>query len=63
MTNRIELRIAECVPFADGHGFGDVGAYERLTGRAHFAVDPRAAAQQDIVDIEQYELEPSGDRT
>ena len=25
--------------------FGDAGAYERISGRAHFAVDPRAAAQ------------------
>ena len=25
MTNRIELRITERVPFADNHAFGDVG--------------------------------------
>ena len=43
MTNRIELRIEERIPFAGGHGFGDVGAYERLSGRAHFAVDPHAS--------------------
>ena len=52
MTNRIELRIADRVAFADGHAFGDVGAYERLSGRAHFAVDPRAAAQADVVDLD-----------
>jgi hypothetical protein len=52
MTNRIELQIAERIPFAADHSFGDVGAYERLSGRAHFAVDPRAAAQQGVVDLE-----------
>ena len=52
MTNRVELQIDERVPFAGGHGFGDVGAYERLSGRAHFAVDPRAAAQQEVVDLD-----------
>ena len=41
MTNRVELRIDERIAFAGGHPFGDVGAYERLTGRALFAVDPR----------------------
>ena len=52
MTNRIELRIAERIQFAEGHAFSDVGAYERLTGRAHFTVDPHAAAQQGIVDLD-----------
>src|SRR6516165_8924542 len=52
MTNRVELSISERFAFADGHEFGAVGAYERLNGRAHFAVDPQAAAQQGITDIE-----------
>ena len=60
MTNRIELRIAERVPFAENHAFGDVGAYERLSGRAHFAVDPRAAAQQDVVDLDKAPRDDSG---
>jgi len=51
MTNRIELRIAERAPFAEGMSFGEVGLYERLWGRAHFAVDPDAPAQAGIVDI------------
>src|SRR3546814_520612 len=51
MTNRIELRIAERTPFADGMAFGDAGPYERLWGRAHTAVDPDAPAQAGIVDI------------
>ena len=60
MTNRIELRITERIPFADGHGFGDVGAYERLSGRAHFAVDPHAAAQAGIVDLDNAPRDDSG---
>lgn len=51
MTNRIELVIEDRRAFADGHGFGDVGAYERLSGRAVFAVDPLAPAQRDVVDL------------
>jgi hypothetical protein len=60
MTNRIELRTTERIPFADGHGFDDVGAYERLSGRAHFAVDPHAAAQAGIVDLDNAPRDESG---
>ena len=52
MTNSVEIRIAQRGPFADGHAFGDAGAYERLVGRAHFSVDPEAAAQSGIVDLD-----------
>ncbi|HEX3398807.1 MAG TPA: alpha/beta hydrolase domain-containing protein [Acetobacteraceae bacterium] len=60
MTNLITLHIAERVAFADNHAFGDVGAYERLTGRAHFAVDPRAAAQATVVDLDKAPIDSSG---
>ena len=52
MTNSIEIRIAQRGPFTDGHAFGDTGAYERLVGRAHFSVDPQAASQSGIVDLD-----------
>lgn len=52
MTNKIELRITERIPFADRHEFGNTGPYERLTGRAHFAVDPSAPAQAGITDLD-----------
>ena len=42
MTNRIEIEITERFAFAGGLAFGAAGAYERLKGRAHFAVDPKA---------------------
>jgi hypothetical protein len=52
MTNRITLDITDSRPFADGTSFGDTGSYQRLTGRAHYAVDPDAPAQAGIVDLE-----------
>jgi hypothetical protein len=52
MTNLVELSITDRRPFAESHAFGDVGPYERLAGRAKFAVDPLAPAQRDVVDIE-----------
>jgi hypothetical protein len=60
VTNRVELSIAERFPFARGHEFGAVGAYERLVGRAHFAVDPHAAAQQGITDIDKAPVDAEG---
>ena len=52
MTNRVELRISESGAFAEGHAFGDTGAYERLAGRVHFAVDPESPAQAGAVDLD-----------
>jgi len=60
MTNQIELRIAERIGFADDTPFGETGAYERITGRAHFAVDPRAAAQRDVVDLDKAPTDARG---
>src|SRR6202521_4692269 len=52
MTNRLELSVIERKSFADGESFGTAGAYERIAGRAHFAVDPASKAQAGIVDID-----------
>ena len=38
------VEVLERVPFADGTRFGDAGAYEKIRGVAHFAVDPAFAA-------------------
>jgi len=48
----IRFEIDECVPFAGGMRFGDVGAYERLSGRVHFAVDPLHEAYAQVVDLD-----------
>jgi hypothetical protein len=34
------------------HSFGPSGPYERITGRAHFAVDPNAPANRIVADID-----------
>lgn len=47
----ITLEIEERAPFADGADFGPVGAYERVKGRARFAIDPNLAANRHIVDL------------
>ena len=52
MTNQITLDIHERSAFAAGERFGDTGAYERLSGRVHFDVDPLALAQTGIVDLD-----------
>lgn len=52
MTNKIELKIVERGAFANGHEFGAAGPYECLLGRAHYAVDPKAAPQAGIVDLD-----------
>jgi hypothetical protein len=38
-------------PFADGRPFGNPGAYERIIGKVHFAVDPKLRQNQAIVDL------------
>ena len=60
MTNLIALDLDDPKPFADGMSFGDVGAYERLIGRARYRVDPAAAAQAGVVDIEMAERDADG---
>ena len=60
LTNRVELSVAERFPFAEGQEFGAIGAYERLVGRARFAVDPGAPAQQGITDIEKAPTDADG---
>ncbi|MCB1549454.1 MAG: hypothetical protein KDJ41_16740 [Hyphomicrobiaceae bacterium] len=47
-----KLEIRERLAFAGGQSFGESGAYEYLTGRAHFAIDPGAEGNRGIVDID-----------
>ena len=56
MPNQIQLKITERTRFAEGHLFGDTGAYERLVGRAYFTVDPQEPAQEGIVDLDKVSL-------
>ncbi len=43
----IAFHITDRRPFAGGHAFGETGAYERLSGRVHYAVEPTP----DIIDL------------
>jgi hypothetical protein len=48
-VERVEILSRE--PFASGTAFGTAGAYEKLRGRAFFALDPEAAANAAIADL------------
>ena len=60
MDAKIRLRLDARESFAGGMSFGDVGPYERLSGRAEFAIDPGDPANQAIVDLERAPRSPSG---
>ncbi|HXA39033.1 MAG TPA: alpha/beta hydrolase domain-containing protein [Phenylobacterium sp.] len=45
------VEVTERTPFAGGMSFGAAGAYEKIRGVAHFALDPNAAANARIVDL------------
>src|SRR5437870_3214346 len=47
-----EIRIDTVEPFADNHAFGKAGPYVRIKGVAKGELDPKAAENASIVDIE-----------
>ncbi|MBS0241717.1 MAG: hypothetical protein JSS20_06025 [Proteobacteria bacterium] len=47
----IEIDVTERFAFAGGASFGEVGAYERIKGRARFAVDPNAPDLTGVTDL------------
>jgi hypothetical protein len=47
----VRLEITRVEPFLAGHAFGTAGAFERVIGRAHGEVDPKAPANAGIQDI------------
>jgi hypothetical protein len=54
------VEILERVPFADGMQFGDAGAYEKIRGIAHFALDPAISANAKIVDLKHAPRDANG---
>jgi hypothetical protein len=48
----LRIEIEQRLPFAGGMEFADAGAYERLRGRVHFAVDPGDPAYTAVVDLD-----------
>ena len=47
-------------PYEDGRAFGETGAYERIDGVLHFAVDPSNPLNAGIADLEQAPRDASG---
>ena len=52
VSNRVRLELDKRETFAGGSSFGDVGKYERLFGKVHFAIDPHEEGLPSIVDLE-----------
>ncbi len=48
----VRIEVKERSDVLDGKSFGKTGAYERIVGRAYFAIDPKLAANQAIVDLD-----------
>ncbi|MES2788708.1 MAG: alpha/beta hydrolase domain-containing protein [Planctomycetota bacterium] len=47
----VRWEIISRTPYANGQKFGDVGSYELITGKIHYALDPAAKFNEDIVDL------------
>ena len=45
----------------EGKGFGEAGAYEKLSGKVHFAVKPEAAPNKLIVDLDKAPRNAAGE--
>jgi len=48
----VRIKVDERTPFADDVKFGDTGAYEAISGRLFFEVDPEQALNGRITDLE-----------
>jgi hypothetical protein len=47
----VRFEITGREPFAGGDSFGEAGAYERIVGRVHFALDPGLRQNAGVVDL------------
>ena len=52
MKTEVRLELDRRAVFAEGRPFGEAGAYERLTGRVRFALDPADASNANVVDLD-----------
>lgn len=50
VVTQIEIKTRE--PYAAGRAFDGIGPYERCRGKVFLAVDPKAAANQTVIDLE-----------
>jgi hypothetical protein len=56
----LELVVEDRTPLLDGRTFGDVGAYEKLSGRVRFSFDPSNDANALVTDLALAPTGPSG---
>lgn len=56
----VRITLHDRQPFAGGKSFGNVGEYDYWTGRAEFAIDPKAAVNLAIVDLKYAPLAADG---
>ena len=47
----VRFEISERSPFADGKSFGEVGPYERIIGKAVYAIDAKDRSNGEIIDL------------
>lgn len=55
----VRFEILSREPFAEGVEFGDVGAYDRVAGRAHYEFDPKLSQNENVIDLK---LAPRNER-
>jgi len=51
-NTEVRLQIDRTIKFAEGHEFGEAGAYERLVGSVYFALDPEDPSNGNVVDLD-----------
>ena len=56
----VRIEVQSRTALLAGQAFGSVGAYEKLTGKIYFSVDPGNSANQSIVDIDKAPLNAAG---
>jgi hypothetical protein len=57
----VRVEVLSRADIQDGKPFGKAGAYERITGRVYFAVDPANAHNRQIVDLDLAERNARGE--
>jgi hypothetical protein len=60
MASGTGFTVTERIPYAGGKSLGDAGPYERIVGRAHYAVDPKHPGNRDITDIAHAPVDKEG---
>ena len=57
---KITLQMLERQEIAEGATFGEAGTYERILARAHLRVDPAAAPNKGVVDLDKAPRDADG---